>query len=139
MTARLIAKQLRACFDRGNKLLICGNGGSAAEAQHFAAELINEYLPCIALTTDTSVITAISNDYDFDQIFSHQVSALGKKGDILIGLSSSGNSHNVLAALETAKLMGLEIIDFPRKGKNTQEIQEKQLVLLHKVWQLVKR
>ena len=138
MTARSISKQLRACFDRGNKVLICGNGGSAAEAQHFAAELINEYLPCIALTTDTSLITPISNDYNFEQVFSHQISALGKKGDILIGLSSSGKSHNVLAALETAKLMGLEVIDFPRKGIISR-CQEFQLKLLHQVWEFLKQ
>lgn len=96
-----------------HKLLICGNGGSAADAQHFAAELVCRFekqrraLPAIALTTDTSVLTAWSNDYSFETVFSRQVEALGQKGDILIAISTSGNSMNVIRAVERAKEIGI--------------------------------
>jgi len=101
---------------KGNKLLICGNGGSAADAQHFAAEMIGRFererraLPAIALTTDTSILTALSNDYGYDMVFSRQVEALAKPGDILIGISTSGNSSNVILATEAAKEMGVKNI-----------------------------
>jgi D-sedoheptulose 7-phosphate isomerase len=97
----------------GGKILVLGNGGSAADAQHFAAELVSRFLmerhplPCVALTTDTSVITSISNDYSFDQIFSKQVEALGKEGDAVIAISTSGASPNVLKALERANVLSL--------------------------------
>lgn len=103
-------------FSNGNKMLICGNGGSAADAQHFAAEFTGRYemertpLPAIALTTDTSALTAIGNDYGFDVVFSKQVEALGKAGDILYAISTSGNSVNVLKAMEVAQSKGMHII-----------------------------
>ena len=93
-------------FIRGNKLLLFGNGGSAADAQHIAAEFVNRFridrppLPALALTTDTSAITSIANDYDYKEIFAKQVKALGKEGDIAIGISTSGNAANVLAAID---------------------------------------
>ncbi|MDH3406268.1 MAG: phosphoheptose isomerase [Gammaproteobacteria bacterium] len=95
------------------KILVCGNGGSAADAQHFSAELLNRFererpgLPAIALTTDTSTITAIANDYHFDDIFSKQVRALGQAGDVLLGISTSGNSRNVIRAIEAAHERGI--------------------------------
>ena len=97
------------CFKNGNKLLIFGNGGSAADAQHFAAEFIGRFkleskaLPAIALTTDSSILTAWSNDYSYDTIFERQVQGLAKKGDILIGLSTSGNSKNIVYAFSEGK------------------------------------
>lgn len=97
---------------KGNKVLLCGNGGSAADAQHIAAELTGRYkterkgLPGIALTTDTSALTAIGNDYGYDKIFYRQVEALANKGDLLIGISTSGNSENIISALNLAKEMG---------------------------------
>jgi D-sedoheptulose 7-phosphate isomerase len=103
-------------FERGNKLLLFGNGGSAADAQHIAAEFVNRYiidrppLPAIALTTDTSILTSISNDAAFQEIFSRQIKALGKDGDIVIGLSTSGNSPNVIKAFEVAKEMGIKTV-----------------------------
>ncbi len=103
-------------FSNGNKMLICGNGGSAADAQHFAAEFTGRYemertpLPAIALTTDTSALTAIGNDYGFDVVFSKQVEALGNPGDILYAISTSGNSGNVLKAMEVAQSKGMHII-----------------------------
>jgi D-sedoheptulose 7-phosphate isomerase len=106
------------CFKQGNKILLCGNGGSAADAQHVAAEFINRFrfdrpaLPAIALTTDSSILTCIGNDSAFENIFSRQVEALGVKGDILIGISTSGHSANVLKALETARLKGLTTTGF---------------------------
>jgi D-sedoheptulose 7-phosphate isomerase len=103
-------------FERGNKLLLFGNGGSAADAQHIAAEFVNRYiidrppLPAIALTTDTSILTSVSNDLAFQEIFSKQVKALGKDGDIAIGLSTSGNSSNVIKAFEVAREMGIKTV-----------------------------
>ncbi|MFO8024149.1 phosphoheptose isomerase [Thiohalophilus sp.] len=105
-----------AALQRGNKILSCGNGGSAADAQHFAAELVCRYererpeLAAIALTTDTSALTAISNDYDFNQIFAKQVRALGKADDLLLAISTSGNSPNVICAIEAAHTRGLQVI-----------------------------
>ena len=111
-----VAKAARAmalCLAAGGKILFCGNGGSAADAQHLAAELVNRFmmerppLPAIALTTDTSALTAIGNDYSFDQIFSKQVRALGRPGDVLVGISTSGRSANVNEALRLAVENGL--------------------------------
>lgn len=105
-----------ATFKAGHKMLICGNGGSAADAQHFAAEFTGRYemertpLPAVALTTDTSALTAIGNDYGFDVVFSKQVEALGQVGDLLYAISTSGNSVNVIKAMEVAKARGMNII-----------------------------
>jgi len=107
------AKQVATCFASGHKLLIFGNGGSAADAQHIAAEFVNRFtverrpLPAVALNTDTSVLTSISNDYSFDEVFSKQIRALGVRDDIALGISTSGNSKNVLIAMETGRQMGL--------------------------------
>ena len=98
---------------RGNKLLLCGNGGSAADAQHIAAEFVGRFafdrpaLPALALSVNTSCVTAIGNDYGFDRVFARQVEALGQKGDAAFGISTSGDSPNVLCAMSTAKRMGL--------------------------------
>jgi len=100
----------------GHKALACGNGGSAADAQHFAAEIVGRFererpgMPAIALTTDTSALTAIANDYDFDRVFSKQVEALGAKGDVLLAISTSGNSRNVIEAVKAAHSRGLTVI-----------------------------
>ncbi len=108
----LLAESLR----NGGKALACGNGGSAADAQHFAAELVGRFererpgMPAIALTTDTSALTAIANDYDFDRVFSKQVEALGAKGDVLLAISTSGNSKNVVEAVKAAQAKGLVVI-----------------------------
>ena len=144
------------CLRAGGKVMACGNGGSAADAQHFAAELIGRFererqeLAAIALTTDTSILTAVGNDYSYDEIFSKQVRGLGKTGDILIGISTSGNSKNVVKAIEAAKKMGIKIIALTGNGggkiaslldaddihlcapsTRTARIQETHLVLLH--------
>ena len=144
------------CLRAGGKVMACGNGGSAADAQHFAAELIGRFererqeLAAIALTTDTSILTAVGNDYSYDEIFAKQVRGLGKQGDILIGISTSGNSKNVVKAIEAAKKMGIKIIALTgNRGGNiaslldaddihlcapstrTARIQETHLVLLH--------
>lgn len=100
----------------GNKILSCGNGGSAGDAQHFSAELLNRYeterpsLPAIALTTDSSTVTSIANDYSFDEIFSKQIRALGSQGDVLLAISTSGNSANVIKAIEAAVARDMPII-----------------------------
>lgn len=110
------AEKIALAFTSDRKLLLCGNGGSAADAQHIAAEFVNRYtlerppLPAIALTTDTSVITSIGNDYSFDDIFSKQVKALGVEGDVLLAISTSGNSTNVLSAVKDARSQGIYTI-----------------------------
>jgi D-sedoheptulose 7-phosphate isomerase len=113
-----MGQELIRCFEQGNKLLLFGNGGSASQAQHFSAELVNKLtvyrrpLPAIALTTDTSVLTSIGNDLDFSDIFSRPIEALGKKGDVAWGFSTSGKSSNVLKALAKARELGLRTIAF---------------------------
>ncbi len=116
------SKMLVETLKNGNKVLLCGNGGSASDAQHISAELVGRYknerrgLPAIALTTDTSALTAIGNDYGFDRIFDRQVEALVNEGDLLIGISTSGNSLNVLSALLLAKEMGAKTLGLSGKG-----------------------
>jgi D-sedoheptulose 7-phosphate isomerase len=102
-----------AALAAGNKILFCGNGGSAADSQHLAAELMGRYLrdraplPALALTVDTSALTAIGNDYGYDEVFARQLRGVGRRGDVLVGLSTSGNSANVIAAIEAARAMGV--------------------------------
>src|SRR5256714_6104671 len=117
-TARKIAAAIIAALRSGNKLLIIGNGGSAADAQHIAGEIIGRYkqdrpaCAAMALTTDTSALTAIANDYGFEQVFARQLEGLGQRGDVLLALSTSGRSPNILAALRTARERGLVTIGF---------------------------
>lgn len=154
-----ITRALIACFEAGGKVLICGNGGSAAEAQHFAAEFVNKIytfrkaLPALALTTDSSALTSIGNDISFDAVFSRQVEALGSRGDILWGLSTSGRSANVYKALVAARRAGLTCIAFcGRPGSDmeaaadialtvscgdTGRVQELHLLAGHSICQLV--
>lgn len=145
----------------GNKLLVMGNGGSAADAQHFAAEIIGRFkleraaLPAIALTTDSSVLTAIGNDYGFDAVFSRQVEGLGRPGDVVFGISTSGNSPNVLAALSKASELGcLTVALLGRDGgsikavadlalivpsTDTPRIQEGHLTIIHIICDLLEK
>jgi D-sedoheptulose 7-phosphate isomerase len=117
-TARKIADVSIAALRAGNKLLFAGNGGSAGDAQHIAAEITGRYkqdrpaYAAIALTTDTSALTAIANDYGFDHVFSRQVQALGRRGDVLFGLTTSGRSPNILAALKVARDLGIVTVGF---------------------------
>jgi D-sedoheptulose 7-phosphate isomerase len=110
------------CITAGGKVLACGNGGSASDAQHFAAEFVGRFererpgLAAIALTTDTSILTAIGNDYDFNSIYSKQVQALGAPGDVLLAISTSGNSANVLAAVEAARAKDMTVIALTGRG-----------------------
>ena len=156
-----IASKIISCFERENKLLLLGNGGSASQVQHFAAELVNKLvfyrkaLPAIAITSDTSILTSIGNDLDFSEIFSRQVEALGKKGDVIWGISTSGRSLNVIKAFNIAKKTGLFTICFTREddnpllqiadislkvpSKNTLRIQEVHLCSGHAVCELVER
>lgn len=144
---------------RGNKVLLCGNGGSAADAQHIAAELTGRYkterrgLPGIALTTDTSALTAISNDYGYDRVFDRQVEALANKGDLLIGISTSGNSTNIISALKLAKELGCATLGFSGRdggamnevcdinlvvpSNNTPRIQEMHILFGHIICQII--
>ena len=147
-------------FLRGNKFLIFGNGGSAADAQHIAAEFVNRFrierppLPALALTTDTSAITSIANDYDYKEIFSKQVKALGKEGDVALAISTSGNAANVLAAIEVCKKLKIATIGLTggdggkmarqvdyllrvSEGKNTARIQETHILVGHVICELV--
>lgn len=115
---RAMAESLR----NGGKILACGNGGSAADAQHFAAELVNRFekerppLAAVALTTDSSTMTSIANDYSFEQVFAKQVHALGRAGDVLLAISTSGNSPNVLAAMAQARARGVRVVALTGKG-----------------------
>jgi len=110
------------CITAGGKVLACGNGGSASDAQHFAAEFIGRFererpgLAAVALTTDSSILTAVGNDYDFSQVFSKQVQALGSPGDVLLAISTSGNSANVLAAVEAAHAKEMTVIALTGRG-----------------------
>ena len=144
------------CLRQDAKILCCGNGGSAADSQHFAAELINRFemerpeLAAIALTTDSSVLTSIANDYDYNQIFSKQVRGLGRKGDVLLAISTSGNSTNVIAAIEAAHARNMVVVALTGRdggkmaavlkpgdihicvpAKVTARIQEVHLLVLH--------
>ncbi len=150
---------LNECLKKKGKILICGNGGSAADAQHFAAELSGRYkkerkaLAGIALTTDTSALTAIGNDYGFEFIFSRQVEALGRAGDVLIGISTSGKSENVLNAFKKARQMGIKCVGLSGKGggamnelceinliipsDDTARIQEMHILSIHSLCQII--
>jgi D-sedoheptulose 7-phosphate isomerase len=116
------ASLITDCLLADGKILACGNGGSAADAQHFAAEMVGRFererpeLPAISLVTDTSILTAIANDYDFAQVFAKQVRALGDSGDVLLAISSSGNSANVVAAMDAAHERGMRVIALTGKG-----------------------
>ena len=116
------ASIMTECLFADGKILACGNGGSAADAQHFAAELVGRFererpeLPAISLTTDTSLLTAVANDYSFEQVFAKQVRALGTKGDVLLAISTSGNSPNVMAAVEAAHKREMRVIALTGKG-----------------------
>ena len=119
------AKVIVQAYRSGGKLLICGNGGSAADSQHIAAELVSRFLierkalDAEALTINTSSLTAIGNDYSFDQVFSRQVEAKGAKGDVLIGISTSGNSKNIIEAIKTAKEMGIKTIGLTGNNRDS--------------------
>jgi D-sedoheptulose 7-phosphate isomerase len=156
-----VAEALRAAFMHDGKVLLFGNGGSALDAQHFAAELVGRFarerraLAAIALTTDTSILTSVANDYSYERVFSRQVEALGRAGDVAIGISTSGASANVLAALKTAKTRGLTTVAFTGQDGGTigavadvhvnvphavtARVQEVHRSLIHAVCELVER
>ena len=143
----------------GGKVLVCGNGGSAADAQHMTGELLGRFLmerpslPAVALTVDTSTLTAIGNDYGYEDVFSRQVQGLGRKGDVLVAISTSGNSGNVLKAIEAAREAGLAVVGFTGKGggrmaalcdhlinvpsSHTPHIQEIHEAVMHLLCQLI--
>ena len=149
------------CLKKGGKILLFGNGGSAADAQHIAAEIVGRYkverkgLPAIALTTDTSVITSIANDYDYLQVFARQVEALANKGDVLIGISTGGTSANIISALKLANDLGCKTIGLSGKGggefnslcdvniivpsEDTPRIQEMHIVIGHTICHLIEQ
>jgi len=154
-----VVQLIAQAFREGKKVILFGNGGSAMDASHIAAEFVNRFLmerpplPAIALNTDAAVITSISNDYDFSQVYSKQLSALGHEGDIVIGISTSGNSANVLKAIETAKKNGMKTVvltggsggkmagmadyAFIVPTKVTPRIQETHITLGHTICQMV--
>ena len=154
-----VAGECIAAFRQGNRVLLAGNGGSAADAQHIAAEFVGRYafdrpgLPAIALTADTSMLTAIGNDYGFDRIFCRQLEANGRKGDVFIGISTSGNSSNVIAALQRARELDITTIGLTGQSgggmqahcdyciqvpsMSTPRIQESHIMLAHIICDLV--
>ena len=153
------AQKIVSAFTSDRKLMLCGNGGSAADAQHIAGEFVNRFvlerppLPAIALTTDTSIITSIGNDYSFDEIFSKQVKAIGVEGDILLGISTSGDSADVIEAAKAARKQGIYIVGLTGgeggrlanlvdlalmvKSNSTPRIQETHILVGHIICQLV--
>jgi len=159
--AAAAAEAMVAALRGGGRILACGNGGSAADAQHFAAELVGRFereraaMAAIALTTDTSILTAIANDYDYSRVFARQVEALGRPGDVLLGISTSGGSASVLAAFEAAAAAGVTTValtgrDGGRVGAaadihvnvpaaSTARVQEVHRTLLHAVCALIER
>ena len=156
-----IASECLNKLQTGNKLLFAGNGGSAADCQHMAGEYVSRFLidrnglPAIALTTDTSIITAIGNDYGYEMVFSRQIEAVGKKGDLLFVYSTSGNSQNILNAVETAKRMEISVVGmtglnrgkmdtmcdfiFKTPSMHTPQIQEGHLIAGHAICALVEK
>lgn len=156
-----IAERIVETFRRGGKLLLCGNGGSAADAQHIAAEFVSRFrrerrgLPAIALTTDTSILTAISNDYGYERVFARQVEALGRPGDMVIGISTSGVSASVMTAMRAARDGGMATVGFTGASggmlvdhvdlclcvpsHNTARIQEVHITVAHVVCEIVER
>jgi D-sedoheptulose 7-phosphate isomerase len=156
-----ISQKIIEAYNNGNKVLIFGNGGSAADSQHIAGELVNKFrlnrasLPAIALTTDTSVLTSIGNDFGFNHIFEKQVEGLANKGDIVIGISTSGNSKNITLAFKMAKMKGAyvigllgndggENIKYTDKAvvvpsKDTPRIQETQMLIAHIICDIVEK
>jgi len=153
------AKYISKAFKNDRKLMLCGNGGSAADAQHIAAEFVNRFLidrhplPALALTTDTSIITSVANDYSYEEVFSKQIQALGVEGDILFAISTSGNSNNILSAIRTAKEKGLyavgliggdggkmlTLVDLPLvvESNQTPRVQETHILAGHLICELV--
>jgi len=154
-----VAEIIIEALKKGNKIIIFGNGGSAADAQHFAAELTGRYkcerkgLPAIALTTDTSALTAIGNDYGYERVFDRQVEALANTKDVLVGISTSGNSKNVINAFKVGKELNCKIVGLSGKGggamnefcdinivipsDNTPRIQEMHILIIHTICQLI--
>ena len=165
MTARAevvvkAAAAIASALREGRAILTFGNGGSAADAQHFAAEMVGRYerdrkaWPAIALTTDTSALTAVGNDYGFDRVFARQIEALGRAGDVALGISTSGNSPNVLRGLETANTLGLVTVALTGRGgaaaklakfhvavdeARTSRVQEVHATVLHVMCELVEQ
>lgn len=149
------------CYKNGRKVLICGNGGSAADSQHMAAELMNKFklnrdpLPCVALTTDSSILTSIGNDFGYEYIFEKQVKAIGQEGDVLIAISTSGNSENVIKAIDAAKEKRMFVIGLmgdkggKMKGKcnleiivhsaNTPRVQESHILIIHIICEIIEK
>ena len=155
-----VIEAIAEAFLRGNKLLLFGNGGSAADAQHIAAEFVNRFrmdrppLPALSLTTDTSAITSIANDFDYKEIFAKQVKALGKEGDVALAISTSGNAANVLAAIDACKKLKIATIGLTggdagkmarkvdyllsvSEGKNTARIQETHILVGHVICEMI--
>lgn len=153
------AELIAEAFKAGGKLMVIGNGGSAADAQHLAAEFVNRFeierppLPAIALTTDTSILTSIGNDYDFETVFIKQIKAVGKEGDVLLALSTSGTSPNVVKAVGTASKLGIKTVALTGRGggglaervdlvlnvdsNSTPRIQEVHITVCHMICELV--
>lgn len=158
-TIAAMTEEITKALKNGNKILFFGNGGSAADSQHIAAEFIGRFqrerksLPAIALTTDTSILTALGNDYGFDVIFSRQVQGLGRKGDVAVAISTSGNSKNVMEGVKQAKTMGIKTLSFTGCGggklaalcdlnlivesSSTARIQESHICFFHIICELV--
>lgn len=133
MNSAEIINAIRKCKNEHNFVFVAGNGGSTSETEHMVSEFVTHGIPAISLC-NASTITALANDYSYKDVFSRQLTVMAKNGDVVVGLSTSGKSKNILEAYKIAKKIGMVIIDWPRKGKDTAEIQEYQLKLMHKVY-----
>ncbi len=158
-TIAAVVREIREVLERGGKIIFFGNGGSAADSQHIAAEFIGRFkkerkaLAAIALTTDTSILTALGNDYGFDIVFARQIEGLGRRGDLAFGISTSGNSKNVIEGIKQAKVMGLKTVSLTGHSggtlakltdlslivpsSNTARIQESHICIAHTICELV--
>ena len=156
-----ISEQIVKCLKNGKKILIAGNGGSASDAQHFAGEIVGRFLfdrdamAAVCLNTDTSVITCIANDYSYDKIFARQIEGIGQEGDIFIGISTSGNSKNIIEAVNSSKKIGIKTISFLGKDggllkeisddmllipyQSTARVQEHHIMSIHLICEIVER
>lgn len=156
-----ISNILIKCLKNGNKILIAGNGGSASDAQHFAGEIVGRFLlerkglSCVCLNTDTSVMTCVANDYGYEDVFARQIEGIGQKGDVFIGISTSGNSKNIVKAVEKSKEMGITTIGFLGKDggnlkgmvdedlvipyKSTARVQEHHIMSIHLICEIVEK
>lgn len=136
MSIAEIIKSIKKCIDKGGIIYVCGNGGSSAETDHMVSEFVTHGIKAVSLN-NPATITALANDYSFDQIFSIQIKTMCTKNDLVVGLSTSGKSKNIINTRLMCEFLGIEFLEWPREGGDTAEIQEYQLKLMHRVYKKI--